>query len=110
MGACVFCQIAAGEMNAEVVYEDELIMAFNDIHPEAPVHVLVIPKQHIESLAHIGESERDVMAHLMLKVPEIALLKGLSQGFKTRINTGRAGGQEVNHLHLHLTGRLGLTK
>ena len=105
MDNCVFCRIVAGELPASVVYEDDAIMAFKDRHPEAPVHVLVIPKKHIASLAHLEAEDAGLMGHLMLKLPELAVSQGMVQGFKTRINTGLAGGQEVAHLHVHLTGR-----
>lgn len=105
MDSCVFCRIVAGELPASVVYEDDAIMAFKDQHPEAPVHVLVIPKKHIASLAHLEAEDAGLMGHLMLKLPELAMAQGMVQGFKTRINTGLAGGQEVAHLHVHLTGR-----
>ena len=105
MDSCVFCRIVAGELPASVVYEDDAIMAFKDRHPEAPVHVLVIPKKHIVSLAHLEAEDAGLIGHLMLKLPELATAQGMGQGFKTRINTGFAGGQEVAHLHVHLTGR-----
>ena len=105
MDSCVFCRIVAGELPASVVYEDDAIMAFKDQHPEAPVHVLVIPKKHIASLAHLEAEDAGLMGHLMLKLPELAMAQGMTRGFKTRINTGLAGGQEVAHLHVHLTGR-----
>ena len=105
MDSCVFCRIVAGELPTSVVYEDDAIMAFKDQHPEAPVHVLVIPKKHIASLAHLEAEDAGLMGHLMLKLPELATAQGMGQGFKTRINTGVAGGQEVAHLHVHLTGR-----
>ena len=105
MDSCVFCRFVAGELPASVVYEDDAIMAFKDRHPEAPVHVLVIPKKHIASLAHLEAEDAGLMGHLMLKLPELAMAQGMVQGFKTRINTGLAGGQEVAHLHVHLTGR-----
>ena len=108
MDSCVFCRIVAGELPASVVYEDDAIMAFKDRHPEAPVHVLVIPKKHIASLAHLEAEDAGLMGHLMLKLPELAVSQGMVQGFKTRINTGLAGGQEVAHLHVHLTGRSSL--
>ena len=105
MDSCVFCRIVAGELPASVVYEDDVIMAFKDQHPEAPVHVLVIPKKHIASLAHLQDEDAGLMGHLMFKLPELAVSQGMAQGFKIRINTGLAGGQEVAHLHVHLTGR-----
>ena len=105
MDSCVFCRIVAGELPASVVYEDDAIMAFKDIHPEAPVHLLVIPKNHIASLVYVQSEDAGLMAQLMLALPKLAVQQGMEQGFKTRINTGRAGGQEVAHLHTHLTGR-----
>ena len=105
METCVFCRIVAGELPADVVYEDDAIVAFKDIHPEAPVHLLVIPKKHITSLTHVQTEDAGLMAQLMLALPTLAVQHGMEQGFKTRINTGRAGGQEVAHLHIHLTGR-----
>ena len=105
METCVFCRIVTGELPADVVYEDDAIMAFKDIHPEAPVHLLVIPKKHIASLTHVQIEDAGLMAQLMLALPKLAVQQGMEQGFKTRINTGRAGGQEVAHLHVHLTGR-----
>ena len=103
MDACVFCRIVAGELPASVVYEDEAIMAFKDQHPEAPVHLLVVPKKHIASLAHVEAEDAALIGHLMLKLPELAVLQGMAQGFKTRIITGRAGGQEVAHLNEQIT-------
>ena len=105
METCVFCRIVAGELPADVVYEDDAIMAFKDIHPETPVHLLLIPKKHIASLAHVQTEDAGLMAQLMLALPKLAVQQGMEQGFKTRINTGFAGGQEVAHLHVHLTGR-----
>ena len=105
METCVFCRIVAGELPADVVYEDGAIMAFKDIHPETPVHLLLIPKKHIASLAHVQTEDAGLMAQLMLALPKLAVQQGMELGFKTRINTGRAGGQEVAHLHVHLTGR-----
>ena len=105
METCVFCRIVACELPADVVYEHDAIMAFKDIHPETPVHLLLIPKKHIASLAHVQTEDAGLMAQLMLALPKLAVQQGMEQGFKTRINTGQAGGQEVAHLHVHLTGR-----
>ena len=105
MSDCIFCKIIQGEIPATVVYEDDNMLAFKDIHPSAPVHLLLIPKKHIASLQELQKEDADLIAAMMLKVPEIAAENGLSQGFKTQINTGRAGGQEVFHLHIHIMGR-----
>lgn len=101
---CIFCKIVKGEVPANKVFEDEDFIAFHDIHPKARVHVLVIPKKHIESLAHLSEQDSDVIAKLTLRLPKIAKQLDLSTGFRTVINTGKGGGQEVFHLHYHLLG------
>ena len=101
----IFAKILRGEIPAFKVHEDEHVLAFMDIMPQADGHVLVIPKKHIASLAHLEAEDAGLMGHLMLKLPELAMAQGMTQGFKTRINTGLAGGQEVAHLHVHLTGR-----
>lgn len=105
MTACLFCRIVAAEIPAAVVYQDELVMVFKDIHPKAPVHLLMIPKKHIDSLQQLQPEDQALMGHMMLLLPKIAAEQGLEEGFKTQIHTGVAGGQEVFHLHLHLLGR-----
>ncbi len=105
MTDCIFCKIAAKAIPSDVVYEDEDMLCFKDINPAAPVHLLLIPKKHVDSLAHLQAGDQTLIGKMMLKVPEIAFANGLTQGFKTQINTGRAGGQEVFHLHLHILGR-----
>ncbi len=104
MSDCIFCKIVEGKIPAKRVYEDDDLLAFHDINPAAPVHVLVIPKQHIESLADCDESHVAVMGKLFVKVGEIAASLGLNDGFRTIVNTGRVGGQEVYHLHAHILG------
>ncbi len=104
MNDCVFCRIVKKEIPAKIVYEDDLLVAFEDIHPQAPVHLLIIPKTHIESLAHSKIEHQSLLGHLMVKIPEIACLKGLNEGFRTIFNTGRIGGQEVDHIHAHILG------
>jgi len=102
---CVFCKIVAGELPAKVVYEDDLIMAFHDINPRKKVHVLVIPKKHIPSLNDLTEEDKEVMGHLVVKIPEIAKKLGIAEdGYRVIVNTGRHGGQEVYHVHFHLLG------
>jgi histidine triad (HIT) family protein len=104
MTDCLFCKIVAGDIPSEKVYEDDLIYAFKDIYPKAEVHVLVIPKAHITSLDDLNEEHNSLMAHMMLKLQDIAKEQGLTTGFRTIINTGPGGGQEVGHLHLHILG------
>ena len=89
---------------ANKVYEDDLALAFFDIQPAAPVHLLLIPKHHIASLADVSAEEAGLMGHLMTLVPKLAKEQGLTDGFRTIINTGRVGGQEVYHLHIHILG------
>lgn len=104
MSDCIFCRIVAGEIPATKVFEDEHILAFRDIHPQAPVHVLVIPKMHIPSLAECTAEHSQILGYLMSRVPQIAAEQGCAEGFRSIINTGRVGGQEVYHLHLHILG------
>lgn len=104
MSDCLFCKIAAGDIPAEMVYEDDKIVVFPDISPKAEVHLLMIPRQHIASLDELGEGHDALVAHMMRKLPEIAQAQGLKTGFRTIINTGKGGGQEVFHLHIHLLG------
>ncbi|MCK5647446.1 MAG: histidine triad nucleotide-binding protein [Gammaproteobacteria bacterium] len=104
MSDCLFCKIIAGDIPADIVYQDDKILVFKDINPKADVHLLMIPKFHIESLVQLNESHNDLMAYMMLKLPELANDQGLSGGFRTIINTGKEGGQIVFHLHIHLLG------
>jgi histidine triad (HIT) family protein len=103
MTDCIFCKIVAGTIPSKMIYEDEDVIAFNDIHPIAPVHFLIVPKQHMESLAHCDETQQALLGKIMLLAPKLAQQQGLS-GFRTMINTGREGGQEVFHLHVHVFG------
>lgn len=106
--SCVFCRIAAGEIPARVVHRDERAVAFHDINPQAPVHVLVIPREHIASLADVGEEHGDLLGHLLLVASRVARQEGLAAGYRLVANCGRDGGQTVDHLHLHLLGGRGL--
>ncbi|MBF0159407.1 MAG: histidine triad nucleotide-binding protein [Magnetococcales bacterium] len=102
---CIFCKIVAGTIPCEKVYEDEEILSFQDIHPAAPVHVLVIPKRHIASLDDLTEEDRPLAGLLLERTTSIASWLGLHRtGYRTIINTGAHGGQEVPHLHLHILG------
>lgn len=108
---CIFCKIAAGQIPAKKLYEDEQAVAFADIDPKAPVHILVIPKQHIASLAEVGASEREktLMGHLLGVANELAREQGLGKGYRVVINVGPDGGQAVDHLHVHLLGGRAMT-
>jgi histidine triad (HIT) family protein len=100
---CLFCKIVAGEIPAKKIFEDDVSIAFADIHPQAPTHFLVIPKQHIDSLAQATAADKDLLGHLTLVATELAK-KSLSKGFRIVMNTGEEGGQTVEHLHLHVLG------
>jgi histidine triad (HIT) family protein len=104
MSDCIFCKIVAGEIPCRKVYEDEDVLAFHDIHPAAPVHFMLIPRRHVASLAECDDSHRDVLGKILLLAPSLAKEQGLADGFRTVINTGRGGGQEVFHLHVHVIG------
>jgi histidine triad (HIT) family protein len=104
MKDCLFCKIAAGEIPAAKVFEDDQVVVFKDIHPKADVHLLMVPRVHIASLDDLDESHDAVMSHMMRLLPRIAKEQGLNTGFRTIINTGPGGGQEIYHLHLHLMG------
>ena len=104
MSDCIFCKIVEGKIPAQKVYEDEDIPAFNDINPARPVHVLVIPKKHITSLATVVAEDTAVLGKMLVKANEIATAQGSPDGFRVIINTGRIGHQEVPHLHIHIVG------
>jgi histidine triad (HIT) family protein len=99
---CLFCKIVSGEIPSAKVYEDDTVLAFNDINPEAPVHILLIPKTHITSMADISESNSAVVAHIFEVAAKIAREKGFDDGFRVVSNCGDSAGQTVKHLHFHL--------
>ncbi|MDP9050610.1 MAG: histidine triad nucleotide-binding protein [Acidobacteriota bacterium] len=101
---CLFCKIVSGSIPAKKIHEDEVSLSFADINPQAPTHVLVIPKEHIASQAHAETEHAALLGHLLAKAAEIARGAGLSRGYRVVINTGPDGGQTVDHLHLHLLG------
>jgi len=101
---CIFCKIAAGEIPADKVYEDDQVVVFKDIAPKADVHLLMIPRQHIDSLNELDHGHDALISHMMRLLPKQARDQGLTEGFRTIINTGRGGGQEVFHLHMHIMG------
>ncbi len=104
MSECIFCKIVAGSIPSSKVYEDEEVLAFHDIHPFARVHFLIIPKVHIASLTDCGPEHEGMLGRMLLLAPPLAKEQGLDAGFKTLVNTGRGGGQEVFHLHIHVFG------
>ena len=102
---CLFCRIVAGEVPADIVYQDERCLAFRDINPQAPVHVLIIPRDHMESLDEATQRDETMLGHLLRVAARIANEQGLSEsGYRTIINTGAGAGQSVFHLHLHVLG------
>lgn len=101
---CLFCRIARGEVPSKKVYEDDEVMAFHDIHPAAPVHFLLIPKKHVESLLSVQAGDAALLGKLMTLAPRLAGEQGCDNGFRAVINNGPDGGQEVYHLHIHIMG------
>ncbi len=102
---CIFCKLAAGTIPSDKVYEDDQTLAFRDLHPQAPTHVLLIPKEHLDSLNDASQSDQALLGHMLRLVPKIANQLGIAEsGFRTVINTGGEGGQTVDHLHIHLLG------
>lgn len=104
MSDCIFCKIIRGELPSRKIYEDDDIFAFHDIHPQAPVHFMIIPKQHLVSLAEANDSHAPVLGKILAIAGRLAREQGLNDGFRTIINTGRIGHQEVYHLHVHILG------
>ncbi|MCB4810806.1 histidine triad nucleotide-binding protein [Methylovorus menthalis] len=100
---CIFCKIVAGSIPSTQIYADEDVIVFKDINPLAPVHFLIVPRQHIESLASCDSSHQALLGKMLLLAPKLAEEQGLA-GFRTMINTGREGGQEVFHIHVHVFG------
>jgi histidine triad (HIT) family protein len=107
--SCLFCKIIEGTIPSAPVYQDELCYAFADINPKTPVHLLIVPREHIGSLAEAAEDKKALLGHLMLAAAEIAQNKGLKDGYRVVVNTGEDGGQTVDHLHLHLMGGRAMT-
>ena len=109
MSETIFSKIIRKEIPADIVYEDDLALAFRDVQPQAPVHILVIPKQPIESIDRATDADAALLGHLLLIVKRVAAQEGLVKGYRVVINTGEDGGQTVFHLHLHLLGKRSMT-
>ena len=108
---CIFCKIVKGEISSEIIYSDKDFIAFKDIRPKAPVHILIIPKKHIVSINHLEDGDKELMGELFLIVKKIAKEVNLKdKGYKLVFNVGRGGGQVIDHLHLHLLGGWGSEK
>lgn len=104
MDNCIFCKIVSGNIPSNKVYEDEDVLVFHDIRPAARVHMLLVPKKHVDSLQQCTHEDQALLGKMLLLAPRLAAEQGLEDGFKTAINTGRGGGQEVFHLHIHVLG------
>lgn len=106
MSDCIFCKIANGEIKSQLVYEDETVAAFRDLNPQAPEHILIVPKKHVAKIIDFTKEDKNLVAHIFVDVvPEIAKKIGVDEsGFRIVVNTGEDGGQTVNHLHVHLLG------
>lgn len=105
MTDCLFCKIVNGEIPSNLIYEDERVVAFEDISPQAPVHYLVIPKEHIQSAAHITEDNNELIGHVFFVAAKIAKERGLDTGYRIVNNCGIDGGQTVEHIHFHILGK-----
>jgi histidine triad (HIT) family protein len=101
---CIFCKIVAGQIPSKKVMEDGEVFAFHDIDPRAPVHILLIPKKHVASMAHAEAGDEALLGRLLLAAADVARAQGLDKGYRVAISTGPEGGQTVDHLHVHLLG------
>jgi histidine triad (HIT) family protein len=104
MSDCIFCRIVEGKIPSRKIYEDADMLAFHDINPVAPVHFMIIPKKHVESLAQVQDSDAPVLGRMMAMAGRLAREQGATDGFRTIVNTGRVGRQDVYHLHIHIIG------
>ncbi|MEN0107043.1 MAG: histidine triad nucleotide-binding protein [Pseudomonas sp.] len=102
---CLFCKIVAGDIPARKLYEDDQVVAFHDIGPQAPVHFLVIPKKHIPTLLDLGEDDKALAGHMLYTAQRLAKEQGCEQGFRTVMNCNEDGGQTVYHIHMHVLGK-----
>jgi histidine triad (HIT) family protein len=101
---CIFCKIAAGEIPSKKVHEDEEVYAFHDVRPQAPVHFLIIPREHVPTLYDVGMAQHRALGKMLMLAGELAKKEGATEGFRCIVNTGRVGHQEVYHVHMHVLG------
>lgn len=101
---CIFCKISRKEEVSDIVFENAKIIGFKDIHPKAPVHILIIPKKHINSVSDAGAQDKDILGEMVLTAKEVAKMQKIDGGYKLLFNVGRQGGQIIDHIHLHLMG------
>lgn len=104
MDSCIFCKLVNKSIPTKIVYEDDEIFVFNDLSPKAEIHLLIIPKQHLESTLELKSEHQALMGKMLVLANQLAIEHGLNQGYKIQINTGKNGGQEVPHLHIHVVG------
>ncbi len=104
MTKCIFCQVAEGNASSDIVYQDDSLVAFNDINPEAPTHILIIPRRHISSLDLATEEDVDLLGKMIFLATKLAREKSLSDGYRLVVNNGAKAGQTIDHLHFHLLG------
>ena len=109
MSDCIFCKIASGDIPSDIVYEDEKIVVFRDLDPQAPVHVLMIPKKHISSVDDVTQEDEELLGYMIGKVKDVTKKLGVDNGYRVVINCGEDGMQTVKHLHLHILGKRKLT-
>ena len=109
MSDCLFCKIRDGEIPSNKVYEDDKVLCFHDVDPQAPVHCLLIPKKHIASLDAATEEDKELISHIMLKIPELAKQQGIETGYRVVINNGPDAFQTIKHLHFHVLGKRKMT-
>ena len=102
--SCIFCQIITREQPAEIVYEDDKVVAFSDTQPKAPVHILIVPRKHISSMQDITDEDSEILSAILLASKKIAKDKNIDDGYKLVFNVGKRGGQVVDHVHLHVLG------
>ena len=105
MTDCIFCKIINKDIPAKLIYEDDLVIAFDDMSPQAPVHFLIIPKKHIASANNITEENKNIMGHILFVANKVAMEKGLENGYRVVNNCGEDGGQTVEHIHFHILGK-----
>jgi histidine triad (HIT) family protein len=101
---CLFCRIARGEIPCRTAYEDDEVIVFHDIHPAAPVHLLIVPRRHLESLIDVQPADQALLGKMLLLAPQLAREQGATDGFRVVVNNGTGGGQEIFHLHFHVLG------